>query len=120
MCIIHVYNLYIMWLGIGLANSYIQGPCIIIIYYYPLHVLLTYCADNGNVVLESVQYRGQHVGVLPNGTVKEPGRTGTGQHAQFRFIQHSQPPVCRSPVVRKFRNPVVRRFILDTLSPSSL
>jgi hypothetical protein len=47
--------------------------------------------SNDNVVLESVQYRGQHVGVQPNGTVKEPGRTGTGQHAQFRLIVHTQP-----------------------------
>ena len=39
-------------------------------------------------MLESVQYRGQHVGVLPNGSIKEPGRTGTGQHAHFRLIQH--------------------------------
>ena len=30
-----------------------------------------------------MQYRGQHVGILPDGTVKEPGRTGTGKHAQF-------------------------------------
>ena len=45
-----------------------------------------YLTAIGRVVLESVQYRGQHVGVLPNGTVKEPGRTGTGQHAQFVLI----------------------------------
>ena len=51
------------------------------------------CVANDNVVLESVQYRGQHVGVQPNGTVKEPGRTGTGQHAQFRLIVHTQPHV---------------------------
>jgi hypothetical protein len=42
----------------------------------------------GHIVLESVQYRGQHVGVLPDGTVKEPGRTGTGQHAQFVLTLH--------------------------------
>ena len=39
-------------------------------------------------MLESVTYRGQHVGVLPNGTVKEPGRTGTGRHAQFVLNIH--------------------------------
>ncbi|CAI8042897.1 hypothetical protein GBAR_LOCUS23795, partial [Geodia barretti] len=44
-----------------------------------------------NVVLESVQYRGQHVGVLPSGEIKEPGRTGTGLHAQFRLTQHKTP-----------------------------
>ena len=42
----------------------------------------------GHVVLESVQYRGQHVGVLPDGTVKAPGRTGKGQHAQFVLTLH--------------------------------
>ena len=44
----------------------------------------------GNVVLESVQYPGQHVGVYPDGTVKEPGKTGTGAHAQFQLIVHKQ------------------------------
>ena len=39
-------------------------------------------------MLESVQYRGQHVGVLPNGNIKEPERTGTGQHAQFTLTVH--------------------------------
>ena len=52
------------------------------------------CATvDGHVVLESVQYRGQHVGVLPNGNIKEPGRTGTGHHAQFCLLVHKQPQV---------------------------
>ena len=42
----------------------------------------------GHIVLESAQYRGQHVGVLPDGTVKAPGRTGKGQHAQFVLTLH--------------------------------
>ena len=45
-------------------------------------------AVDGHVVLESVQYRGQHVGVLPSGEIKDPGRTGTGQHAQFILNVH--------------------------------
>ena len=51
-----------------------------------------------NVVLESVQYRGQHVGVLPSGEIKEPGRTGTGLHAQFRLTQHKTPEVSTNSV----------------------
>lgn len=43
---------------------------------------------DGHIVLESVQYRGQHVGVLPDGTVKEPRRTGTRNHAQFILHMH--------------------------------
>ena len=41
-------------------------------------------------MLESTQYPGQHVGVYPNGTVKEPGKTGTGAHAQFVVIEHKK------------------------------
>lgn len=49
-----------------------------------LYLPYTLCSiADDHVVLESVQYRGQHVGILPDGTVKEPGRTGTGKHAQF-------------------------------------
>ena len=47
-------------------------------------------AGGGNVVLVSVQYPGQHVGVYPDGTVKEPGKTGTGAHAQFVVIKHKK------------------------------
>ena len=45
---------------------------------------------NDHVVLESTQYPGQHVGVLPDGTMKAPTGTGTGAHAQFRPIVHME------------------------------
>lgn len=50
--------------------------------------IVMYFTVDGHIVLESVQYRGQHVGVLPDGTVKEPGRTGTRNHAQFTLHIH--------------------------------
>ena len=34
-------------------------------------------------MLESVQYPGQHIGVLPSGEIKPTDQTGTGQHARF-------------------------------------
>ena len=58
------------------------------------------------MVLESVQYPGQHVGVYPNGTVKEPGKTGTGAHAQFVLILHG-----RVNVSAYIRTCVVHEFI---------
>lgn len=51
-------------------------------------ILCVHLIVQGHVVLESVQYRGQHVGVRPNGAIKEPGRTGTGQHAHFILNVH--------------------------------
>ena len=48
---------------------------------------------DGHVVLESVRYRGQHVGVLPSGEIKEPDRTGTGQHGQFILHVHKSTKV---------------------------
>ena len=56
-------------------------------------------------MLESVQYRGQHVGVLPSGEIREPGRTGTGQHAQFRLIQHKKPEVSINSVCLQINGP---------------
>ena len=41
---------------------------------------------DGHVVLESVRYPGQHVGVTEDGEVKKPGHTGKGKHAQFTPI----------------------------------
>ena len=63
--------------------------CVFELVFFPY----TLSPANDNVVLESVQYRGQHVGVLPSGEIKEPGRTGTGQHGQFRFTLHKKPEV---------------------------
>lgn len=45
---------------------------------------------NDHVVLESTQYPGQHVGVLPDGNMKASTKTGTGPHAQFRPIVHKE------------------------------
>lgn len=41
---------------------------------------------DGHVVLESVRYPGQHVGVRETGEVKKPAHTGKGAHAQFTPI----------------------------------
>ena len=59
----------------------------------PLYLVLSLIFSgpgNGNIVLESAQHRSQHVGVLPDGVIKEPAQTGTGQHAQFRVIEHKK------------------------------
>jgi hypothetical protein len=41
-------------------------------------------ADGDNVVaLESVAFDDHHVGVLPDGKIKDPHQTGTGPHGQF-------------------------------------
>ena len=40
-------------------------------------------ADGLNVAFESVMSPGNHVGILPDGTIKLPNQTGTGQHAKF-------------------------------------
>ena len=40
----------------------------------------------GHVVLESVRFPGQHVGVRESGEVKKPNHTGKGSHAQFTPI----------------------------------
>lgn len=45
--------------------------------------------DASHVALESVESRGQHVGVRPDGCVKPPNHTGTGHHGQFRVSVHS-------------------------------
>ena len=31
-------------------------------------------------------YPGQHVGILPDGSAKAPGSTGTGAHGRFKVI----------------------------------
>lgn len=41
---------------------------------------------DGHVVLESVRFPGQHVGVRESGEVKKPSQTGKGKHAQFTPI----------------------------------
>ena len=41
---------------------------------------------DGHVVLESVRYPGQHVGVTESGEAKKPSHTGKGTHAQFTPI----------------------------------
>ena len=38
---------------------------------------------DGHLVLESVKFPGQHVGVRDSGDAKEPNHTGRGKHAQF-------------------------------------
>jgi len=38
---------------------------------------------DGTISLESVEHRSQHVGILPNGDVKGPHQTGTGDHGKF-------------------------------------
>ena len=38
------------------------------------------------MVLESVRYPGQHVGVRESGEIKKPSHTGKGTHAQFTPI----------------------------------
>ena len=38
------------------------------------------------MVLESVRFPGQHVGVRESGEVKTPSHTGKGKHAQFTPI----------------------------------
>ena len=37
----------------------------------------------GSVVLESVVFPGQHVGILPDGEPKPPEHTGRGEHGRF-------------------------------------
>ena len=38
------------------------------------------------MVLESVRFPGQHVGILPDGDAKPADQTGTGEHARFTPI----------------------------------
>ena len=44
----------------------------------------------GHVVLESVMFPGQHVGVRESGEVKKPNHTGKGKHGQFTPIVKGQ------------------------------
>ena len=62
-----------------------------------LNQLLTLhsCTDGQYVCLESVKYPGQHVGVLPDGSVKPPHQTGKGPHG--RFIASALSAVSASP-----------------------
>ena len=39
--------------------------------------------EGDSIALESVVYDGHHVGILPDGSAKAPGSTGTGQHGRF-------------------------------------
>ena len=41
-------------------------------------------------MLESVRFPGQHVGVLPDGSIKPPTQTGKGPHAQFKPTLHQR------------------------------
>ena len=45
-----------------------------------------YTTENGYVVFESCQNRGTHVGILPDGSCKNPNETGVGEHGQFWVI----------------------------------
>ena len=66
-------------------------------HYEPLMGRCSYSSApvQGHVVLGSAQYPAQHVGVLPSGDIKEPGRTGTGQHGQFILNLHKNIKVCK-------------------------
>lgn len=48
----------------------------------PTHTPLSYTEEK-YIVLESLMYPGQHVAVLPDGTVKNPKNSHTGLHARF-------------------------------------
>ena len=39
--------------------------------------------ENAYMAFESVMYPGQRLGILPDGTVKDPTQTGTGPHGRF-------------------------------------
>ena len=41
---------------------------------------------NGLVCFESVQHPGQHLGILDDGSLKQPTATGQGEHGRFRII----------------------------------
>ena len=92
--------------------------CCVFVLLHCVHVLF-HCVHvcvfpivQGHIVLESVQYRGQHVGVLPDGTVKEPGRTGTGQHAQFVLTLHKSTKVSLLLILtRTFCSPASAQFV---------
>ena len=47
--------------------------------------MLCVCVE-GYVVLESVRYPDQHVGVRESGEMKKPSHTGKGKHGQFTPI----------------------------------
>ena len=51
------------------------------------------CLGGGEVALESTMYPGQHVGILPDGSSKAPGSTGTGAHGRFMPMVLSQEAV---------------------------
>ena len=80
-------------------------------------------AVNGSVVLESVQYPGQHVGVLPDGTVKDPAKTGVGQHAQFiptvhtHVCPHSHTPT-HSPLTHLPPSTLTTYICIHSFSPT--
>ena len=42
-----------------------------------------FCTD-GHLVLESVKFPGNHVGVRESGEAKRPDWTGNGKHGQFK------------------------------------
>lgn len=44
----------------------------------------------GFVSLESPNYPGQHLGIRPDGSVKPPSETGTGEHGQFAVVVRSK------------------------------
>ena len=46
----------------------------------PVH---THALDGKHVTFESTMYPSQHIGILPDGCVKPPNQTGTGNHARY-------------------------------------
>ncbi|XP_065905633.1 uncharacterized protein [Dysidea avara] len=53
--------------------------------------LYVHDVENGYVVFESCQNRGTHVGILPDGSCKNPNETGVGEHGQFWVIVDEMP-----------------------------
>ena len=45
-----------------------------------------YYTANGMVCFEAVQHPGQHLGILPDGSLKAPTATGKGDHGRFHII----------------------------------
>ena len=51
-----------------------------------LLLLIILITANGSVCFESVQHPGQHLGILADGSLKQPTATGRGDHGQFHII----------------------------------
>ena len=82
--------------GGGLGTRLHKGNSIVMQYYYVSLSLLSLLPE-GSIVLESVVFPGQHVGILPDGEPKPPDHTGRGEHGRFTpplRVLDNDSPIC--------------------------